>query len=127
MPDLERNKANVIAFYDLAFNQGRPREAMERYAGAEYIQHNPGVATGKQGFIDYFEKTKRDYPGMNVEFKRAVAENKYVVVHCRQEFPGDHVWAAMDIFRLDDDGKIVEHWDVLQIVPDDAANPNGMF
>jgi predicted SnoaL-like aldol condensation-catalyzing enzyme len=127
MPDLERNKANVIAFYDLAFNRGRPREAMERYAGAEYIQHNPGVATGKQGFIDYFEKTKRDYPGMNVEFKRAVAENNYVVVHCRQEFPGDHVWAAMDIFRLDDDGKIVEHWDVLQIVPDAAANPNGMF
>ena len=127
MPDLERNKANVIAFYDLAFNRGRPREAMERYAGAEYIQHNPGVANGKQGFIDYFEKTKRDYPGMHVEFKRAIAEDNYVVLHCRQEFPGDHVWAAIDIFRLDHNGKIVEHWDVLQIVPDDAANPNGMF
>jgi predicted SnoaL-like aldol condensation-catalyzing enzyme len=96
MPDLERNKANVIAFYDLAFHQGRPREAMERYAGAEYIQHNPCVATGKQGFIDYFEKTKRDYPGMHVEFKRAIAEGNYVVLHCRQELPGDHVWAAMD-------------------------------
>jgi len=127
MPDLERNKANVIAFYDLAFNQGRTQEAMERYAGAEYIQHNPGVATGKQGLIDYFEKAKRDYPGMHVEFKRAIAEGNYVVLHCRQEFPGDHVWAAMDIFRLDDHGKIVEHWDVLQIVPDEAANPNGMF
>lgn len=127
MPNLERNKANVIAFYDLAFNQGRPREAMERYAGAEYIQHNPGVATGKQGLIDYFEKTARDYPGMHVEFKRAIAEGDYVVLHCRQAFPGDHVWAAIDIFRLDGDGKIVEHWDVLQIVPDMAANSNGMF
>jgi predicted SnoaL-like aldol condensation-catalyzing enzyme len=56
MPDLERNKANAIAFYDLMFNQCRPKEAIERYVGAEYIQHNPGVADGKQGFIDYFEE-----------------------------------------------------------------------
>ena len=127
MPDLDRNKRNAVAFYDLMFNQCRPREAIERYVGATYIQHNPGVADGKEGFIDYFEEAARDYPGKSVEFKRVVAEGNLVVLHCRQVWPGDHVWAGIDIFRLDDDGKIVEHWDVLQIVPDKPNNPNGMF
>lgn len=62
MPDLEHNKQNVMAFYDLMFNQCRPREAIERYAGEQYIQHNPGVADGKEGFIAYFEEAARDYP-----------------------------------------------------------------
>jgi predicted SnoaL-like aldol condensation-catalyzing enzyme len=128
-PSYERNKANVLAFYDMMFNQSKPAQAMQQYGGSTYTQHNPEVADGREAFIAYFEQMAKDYSGKKVKFKRVFADGEYVILHSMHKFPGwrGGQWAAMDIFRLDNQGKIVEHWDVLQKVPKNSAHKNGMF
>ena len=124
---LEQNKKNAQDFYALMFNDNKPREAIERYVGDEYIQHNPHVGDGKEAFIDYFERMASEYPGKKVRFVRAIAEGNYVVLHCHQTWPGSDDYAGIDIFRFDDNGKVVEHWDVLQVIGDESKNDNGLF
>lgn len=120
---LERNKKNVITFYDLAFNKCKPKEAI----GDDYVQHNPMVVSGKEGFTGYFLNLAGKYPGKKTYFIKTIAEGDLVVIHCRQEWPGDNDYASIDIFRVDNNGKVVEHWDVIQKVPYEAANGNTMF
>lgn len=123
----EENKENAIGFYDLMFNKCEPRAAVERFVGENYIQHNPHVADGKEAFIEYFERMAIEYPGKVTHFKRAVAEADLVVLHCHQIWPGSDDYAGIDIFRFDGDGKIVEHWDVLQAITGESMNRNGLF
>ena len=125
--DIDANKANAMAFYDMMFNQCQPRRAVEQFVGAEYIQHNPHVGDGKEAFITYFEKMAVEYPGKEVRFIRAIAEGDMVVLHCHQLWPGSDDYAGIDIFRFDETGKVVEHWDVLQVIGEHSENGNGLF
>jgi predicted SnoaL-like aldol condensation-catalyzing enzyme len=124
--DLEANKQNAIAFYRTAY-LGDPARAVADYVGAEYIQHNPLVADGKQAFIEYFSEMARDYPSKGIEFIRAVAEGDLVALHTLQTWPGNVQYVTMDFFRFDENGKIVEHWDSIQQVPDETRNGNSMY
>ncbi len=120
------NKQNAIAFYQMAF-EGNPRRAVEMHVGNEYIQHNPLVADGPEGFIAYFEKMTAEYPDKSITFLRAVAEGDLVALHTHQRWPDDDQYITMDFFRFDDKGKIVEHWDAIQHVPAGSVSGNTMF
>ena len=124
--DLKANKQNAIAFYRTAYT-GEPAEAVERYVGAEYIQHNPDVSDGKEGFIEYFKEMARDYPDKEIEFVRAIAEGELVALHTHQTWPGGDEYVTMDFFRFDENGKIVEHWDAIQQVPNETKSGNPMY
>ncbi len=124
--NLEQNKQNAIAFYKMAYN-GEPRRATEQYVGSDYIQHNPLVADGIEAFITYFEKMASEYPDKSIEFVRSVAEGDLVALHTHQIWPGGDEYVTMDFFRFDDGGKIVEHWDSIQEIPESSKNDNTMY
>jgi predicted SnoaL-like aldol condensation-catalyzing enzyme len=127
MADAEQNKQTVIAFYERAFNDHEPVDAVERYVGSQYIQHNPQAADGPEAFVQFVKWFTGQFPDLKVEIKRAIAEGDLVVTHSLlKTSTDDRGTAAADIFRLED-GKVVEHWDVLQAVPEESANDNTMF
>tara|TARA_Y100001972_G_C7665925_1_gene336663 strand:+ start:1730 stop:2107 length:378 start_codon:yes stop_codon:yes gene_type:complete len=122
----ELNKQNAINFYKTAYF-GEPGKAVEMYVGDTYIQHNPDVADGPQGFIQYFERMQDEYPEKSIEFVRVIAEDDLVALHTHQTWPGNEEYVTMDFFRFDENGKIVEHWDAIQKIPEKAANGNKMY
>ncbi|MFT5917848.1 MAG: putative SnoaL-like aldol condensation-catalyzing enzyme [Bacteroidia bacterium] len=124
--NLEKNKENAIAFYRMAY-KGNPVKAIEKYIGDEYIQHNPDVKDGTQGFIDYFERMKREYPEKSIEFVRCIPEGDLVALHTYQIWPDNDQYVTMDFFKFDENGKICEHWDSIQQTPEKSANTNTMY
>lgn len=125
--NLEQNKQNAIAFYKTAY-EGNPRKAVEMYVGDEYIQHNPAVADGPEPFIAYFEKSGKEHPDKTISFVRTVAEGDLVALHTHQVWPDiNKEYITMDFFRFDDNGKIVEHWDAIQQIPETTVSGNTMY
>jgi len=124
--DLEKNKKNAIAFYRTAY-EGNPRTAIEKYVGKEYLQHNPHVADGTQGFINYFERMAIEYPQKSIDFVRSIAEGDLVALHTHQIWPDNDQYVTMDFFRFDENGKICEHCDSIQQIPKSSENPNTMY
>jgi predicted SnoaL-like aldol condensation-catalyzing enzyme len=122
-----KNKEIVIAFYNLIFRDHKLVEAFEKYGSDKYIQHNPRVPDGKDALINYFTPYFKSNPESKSEIKRAVAEGDLVWLHVQsKKNAGDRGRAIVDIFRLEK-GKVVEHWDVVQDIPDNPANSNTMF
>jgi predicted SnoaL-like aldol condensation-catalyzing enzyme len=104
-----------------------PEEAVAKYIGSNYRQHNPGSADGPESLIKTMKWFTQNFPELRMETKRIIAEGDYVVLHSHLILkPGDRGSAVVEIFRLEN-GKIVEHWDVLQVVPKTFANSNTMF
>jgi predicted SnoaL-like aldol condensation-catalyzing enzyme len=127
MTDPQKNKQTVLAYFHMAFNERMPAQAAQKYGGPHYIQHNPQAPDGFEAFVAFVEGFVEQFPQMSLEIKRAVAEGDLVVTHSLlKTSPEDRGTAVVDIFRLEE-GKVVEHWDVLQPVPESAANDHPMF
>lgn len=124
--NLEENKKNAVAFYELAYS-GNPQKAVDLYVGNEYIQHNPLVGNGPEPLIAYFNKMAIEYSNKSIEFVRVIAEGDLVALHTHQVWPGNDEYVTMDFFRFDKNGKIVEHWDAMQQIPETTANGNTMY
>lgn len=124
MDDGERNKRTVLEFYRLAFNEGRPVEAASRYMGATYVQHNPTVGDGIVGLVAFVKALRNRYPAASVEPRRIVCEGDMVVTHSVMRLaPEQPEFAVADFWRLVD-GRIVEHWDVIQEIASTSINGN---
>ena len=122
----EINKRNVVEFYDLAINK-KDFAAASKYLGPRYIQHNPTAPDGAEGLKGFIEFLRAKFPESRSEVKRAFVDGDYVILHVHSvREPGTRGRAIVDIFRLEN-GKVVEHWDVIQDIPEKAANANGMF
>jgi predicted SnoaL-like aldol condensation-catalyzing enzyme len=122
----EANKKIVVEFYDKAINQ-KDFDAASKYLGARYTQHNPNAADGPEGLKAFLQFLKEKFPSSRSEIKRVLADGDYVILHVHAvREPGTRGSAIVDIFKLEN-GKVVEHWDVVQPVPEKAANTNGMF
>lgn len=123
----ERNKQTVLDFYEAGLNQ-KDFHAAAKLLGDSYVQHNPRIADGIEGFEAFLATLRQDFPDLKAEVKRVFADGDHVIAHVYGvRVPGQPGTAIVDIFRLDGNGRIVEHWDVMQPVPDTSANPNGMF
>jgi len=123
---VEANKATVMEFYESALNH-KDFEAAVTFIGGRYVQHNPLIADGMEGLNAFLSFLKTNYPNLRGEIKRVFADGDYVILHTHGvRIPGERGSAIMDIFKLEE-GKIVEHWDVIQPIPESAINQNGMF
>lgn len=123
---VEENKQTVLAFYQAAIND-KDHNAASKLLSHRYIQHNPRIADGLEGFREFVVTLKADFPQLRAEVKRIFAEGDHVIAHVHGiRVPGGPETAIVDIFRLED-GRIAEHWDVMQQVPEEARHQNGMF
>ncbi len=121
----EKNKEIVKTFYDLIINK-KDFEAARPYIGPRYKQHNPLVKDYPEGLKEFIEFLKTNYPEARSEIKRIIAEDDYVVLHVLSIRSPKLQRAIIEIFRLEN-GRIDEHWDVIQEIPESSDNPNGMF
>ena len=123
---LEANKKLVIAFYDAAINQ-KDFDAAVKFLGSQYKQHNPTARDGAEGLKAFIEFLKARFPKQHGDIKQVIAEGDLVALHVHStRDDGTPGRAIVDIFRVENH-KVVEHWDVIQDIPEKAANTNGMF